>query len=74
MGIRQGVEKDAVDDGKQRGVCGYAEGQGEDGDGGKARRLREHAAGVAKVLQKGAHDVLRSDGRKGLGTAAFAGC
>jgi len=40
------------DDGKKRGVRADTEGEGEDSDGGKARRFAEHARGVAQVLHK----------------------
>ena len=51
MWERQGTQQDGVDDAEDRGVEADAEGENQDGDGGKRGIVAQGAEGVAGILQ-----------------------
>jgi hypothetical protein len=56
LGIGEGLKKDGVYDGEDRGVGPDPEGDGGDGSEGEGRARDEHAEGVAEVLPEITHD------------------
>ena len=57
LGIGEGLKKDGVDHGEDRGVGPDAEGNGGDGGEGEGRARDEHAEGVAEVLPEITHEA-----------------
>ncbi len=52
VGDGERAEHDGIDEAKDGGVGADAESEGEDGDGGKSRRVAQGTEGVAEVLQE----------------------
>jgi len=68
IGHRQALQECGVDDGEDGGVGADAEGERQDGGGGEAWPLPQHARGVAEILadvgQGGSSGYTRRDGRR----------
>jgi hypothetical protein len=58
MGIRQGVEQDAIDNGEKRRVRPNPKRQSENGNSGEAGRLQEYPNGVQQILRQDRHGCI----------------
>ena len=73
-GTWNGVEEGRADPAEDRGIGGDAEGEGESSDQREARRLGEHADGVAEVVEHRVLSMARSRAQLAQGAVRSSDC